>query len=213
MHNKPVEGRIVEKAARHPTVGQWTSSVFLGWFVGIFLIISLSSLLDSMGIDDMQFYLGIGMGAGVGFTQWLRLRKSIAISNAWIWLSVAGLGIPFVVLDLVLAKGSIYKLPLGVALGGLAVGFLQFLLLKKHSKQAGMWIWGSVAGWTLAIVSVIMIDYTKYLAKYVPLWVLALINLLLILSGGIILGVITGIALKKILNENPAPPEVAETAQ
>lgn len=184
------------------TIVRWTTSTFWGWLLGIVLIVGLSSLLDSMGIEDMQFYVGLGMGAGVGYAQWLLLRKHIPMSKNWIWFSAAGMGIPFIILDLLLTKSFTYKMPLGVVLGAILVGFLQFRLLKRHSEKANLWIWSSIAGWTLGVLAVLTIDYTKQLPPYLSSnLLLALINLLLILLGGIILGVITGIALKKIVKE------------
>lgn len=184
------------------TIVRWTTSTFWGWLLGIVLIIGLSSLLDSMGIEDMQFYVGLGMGAGVGYAQWLLLRKHIPMSKNWIWFSAAGMGIPFIILDLLLTKSFTYKMPLGVVLGAILVGFLQFRLLKRYSEKANSWIWSSIAGWTLGVLAVLTIDYTKQLPPYLSSnLLLAFINLLLILLGGIILGVITGIALKKIVKE------------
>lgn len=191
------------QAGKFLTINRWTKSTFWGWLLGIVLIIGLSSLLDSMGIEDMQFYVGLGMGAGVGGTQWLLLRKLLPMSKNWIWFSAAGMGIPFIVLDMVLTKSFTYKMPIGAVLGAILVGFLQFLLLKQHSEKASLWIWSSIAGWTLAVLAVLTIDYTKHLTPYIQSnLLLALLNLLLILLGGIILGVITGFTLKKILKEN-----------
>lgn len=191
------------QAKKNLTIVQWTTSTFWGWLLGIVLIIGLSSLLDLMGIEDMQFYVGLGMGAGVGYTQWLLLRKHIPTSKNWIWFSAAGMGIPFIILDLLLTKSFTYKMPLGVVLGAILVGFLQFRLLKYYSEKANLWIWSSIAGWILGVLAVLTIDYTKQLLPYLSSnLLLALINLLLILVGGIILGVITGIALKKIVKED-----------
>lgn len=61
------------------TVVRWVTFTFWGWLLGVAFILLVSSLLGAMGIEDMQFYLGVGMGAGVGFTQWFVLRKFITI--------------------------------------------------------------------------------------------------------------------------------------
>lgn len=190
------------RARNSLTTNQWTRTTFWGWLLGIILIISLSSLLDSMGIEDMQFYLGLGMGVGVGLTQWLQLKKLVPIGPQWIVFSALGMGVPFIILDAVLTKTFI-KLPLGVALGAIAAGSLQFLILKKYSEKASLWIGSSAVGWTVAVLTVLAVDYTKHLTPYISSNILlALINLMLILSGGIILGVITGFTLKNILKEN-----------
>jgi hypothetical protein len=187
------------------TVARWTRSTFWGWLAGVALIIALSSLLDSMGIEHMQFYLGLGMGLGVGLTQWFFLKKFIAVNKNWIVFSALGLGIPFFVLDLILTGTSTYKIPAGVALGAITVGLLQFLILKSHSPKAGLWIVSCPVGWALAVMTVFTIDYTKHLTSFISSnLLLAFINLLLILAGGIVLGIITGLSLKKILETIPA---------
>ena len=100
------------------------------------------------------------------------------------------------IFDLLPTDTISYKLPLSIVLGSLSAGLLQYKLLKGHAKQAHLWIWGSCLGWTVAVLTVFTVDYTKSL-PFGNL-VLALINLLLILAGGVVLGLITGITLKKI---------------
>lgn len=182
------------------SVKRWTLTTFGGWFLGVILIMMLSGFLDSIGIEGMQFYLGLGMGAGVGFFQWLLLRKFLAVNALWILFSACGLGIPFIILDLMPTGTVPYKLPLSIFFGALTVGLLQFLLLKKLSPKAYLWILSSFIGWILAVATVFTVNYTMMIkvSGYVNL-VMALINLLLILAGGIVLGVITGISLKKII--------------
>ncbi len=187
-------------SAKQFTVARWTKATFWGWLIGVVFILMLSSFLGSIGIEDMQFYLGVGMGAGVGLTQWWVLKKYVPITTNWIWLSVIGMSIPFVVIDLIPTVTSPLKLALSVALGSLTVGMLQYLLLKKHLKKASLWFWACFVGWTLAVLATKIIDYTMLIkvTGYMNL-VLAFLNLLLILVGGVILGVISGIALKKML--------------
>ena len=109
---------------RHFTITKWTKASFAGWLLGIVVILMLSSLLDAVGIEHMQFYLGVGMGAGVGVIQWLYLRKIIPIGKTWIWYSIIGLGTPFVALDLIPNRLLPNKLPIAISMGSLAVGFL-----------------------------------------------------------------------------------------
>ena len=94
-----------------------------------------------------------------------------------------------------------YKLPLSIFFGALTVGLLQFLLLKKLSPKAYLWILSSFIGWILAVATVFTVNYTMMIkvSGYMNL-VMALINLLLILAGGIVLGIITGMTLKKIID-------------
>ena len=188
--------RIAEKQF---TVKRWILATFGGWFLGVILILMLSGVLDSAGIEGMQFYLGLGMGSGVGLVQWFSLRKMVAVSYFWILYSALGMGIPFIIFDLIPGGTISYKLPLSISLGALTVGLLQFTILKKYSAKAYLWIFGSFIGWILSVATVFIIDYTMAIkvSGYMNL-VMALINLLLILAGGIVLGIISGITLKKI---------------
>jgi hypothetical protein len=187
-------------AAKKITVASWTKTTFWGWILGVIFILLLSSFLDSIGIEHMQFYLGVGMGAGVGFTQWLLLKKNTAVKNKnWIWFSILGMGIPFVILDLILKSNPGYKLILGIAFGAFALGLLQYTILKNYSSKAGIWIFGCFAGWSLAVLTTFSINYTMRLSSFFSALTLASINLVLILVGGVVLGIVTGIALKKII--------------
>lgn len=177
---------------------QWIKVTFWGWLLGVFLLIFLSSILEACGIENMQFYIGISMGAGVGFTQWRLLKKYMAISIQWFYFSILGMGIPFLILDFLMDKGVVYKLPLSVALGGLAIGCLQYQLLKKQTTNAINWIPFTTIGWTMAAFTTLLINLTMQIkvTGYMNL-VMALLNLLLILAGGLVLGRITAFAIRK----------------
>ena len=178
---------------------QWIKVTFWGWVLGVFLLIFLSSILDACGIENMQFYIGIGMGAGVGFTQWRLLKKYWMMSIAWFYFSILGMGLPFLILDFVMDKGVVYKLPLSVAFGGLAIGCLQYQLLKKQSANAIHWIPITTLGWTLAAFTTLLINLTMKIkvTGYMNL-AMALLNLLLILVGGVVLGWVTSRVIKKL---------------
>lgn len=183
------------------SITRWVVSTFVGWLLGIAFILLLSGLFDSVGIEDMQFYLGIGMGAGVGFMQWRLLRKVHLIDLRWIWFSVVGLGTPFLVFDLVRyltgkSLGS-YYLPISIMLAGLLVGLFQFKILSKLVFKAKYWILMSFLGWALAALTIAGIDFLKGLSN--NNWVMFSVNLFLILAGGIILGITTGPSMAKIL--------------
>ena len=183
------------------SVGRWTKATFIGWLLGVFLILLLSSILDAAGIEHMQFYLGVGMGTGVGLSQWWFFRNFIKLKANWIWASLFGMGLPFIILDVMRTDAIANKLIFGVALGGITTGFFQFMILKKQSTTAWLWIIGCVIGWTLAGLTMLVIDYTMTInATGSVNLLLALLNLLIILSGGLILGVCNGITMRKILS-------------
>ncbi|MBK9401171.1 MAG: hypothetical protein IPN36_10010 [Bacteroidetes bacterium] len=181
------------------TIQGWIKATFLGWLLGVVLILVLSSLLDSAGIEHMQFYLGVGMGTGVGFTQWLFLKKSLKMDVRWFLYSILGMGLPFIIVDL-LPEGMIaHKIATGISMGALTTGVMQHLLLKIQTRQAILWIPYSFIGWTMGVLTVFIIDYTMALKPILSNnLLLALINLLLILGGGLVLGFITGFFWKHI---------------
>lgn len=176
-----------------PSVAKWTLYTFIGWFIGILFMLALASFLDSIGIEKFQFFIGVGLGAGVGFFQWWLLKRSVGITHHWIWSSVFGLGIPFLIFDLMSQYGSplgSYYLPLSVTSGSILTSILQFFILKKYSPKASRWIFGCIAGWILAAATVLSIDYIKLVIDHN--WALFFINVVMILGGGVVLGLITG---------------------
>jgi hypothetical protein len=175
------------------SVARWTKATFFGWFAGIIFMLGLSGFLDSIGIEKFQFYIGGGLGAGVGVFQWWSLKKSVGITHQWVWSSLFGMGIPFLIFDLVSQYGNplgSYYLPLSVASGATLTSVLQFFILKKYSSKAGRWIFGCIVGWMLAAATVLSIDYIKFVIDHN--WTLFFINVAMILGGGVVLGVVTG---------------------
>lgn len=177
----------------NPNPAKWIKATFIGWFLGIILILVLSSLFDAIGIEGFQFFLGIGMGAGVGFMQGRLLRTSGFVNTSWLWTSVAGMGLPFIISDLLIISGGLslgsYYIPVCIASGSIVVGALQYVYLRKFSPRAARWILGCSLGWILAGVTVFTIDYTKHIFDHVLVGFF--LNLSLILGGGIVLGLIT----------------------
>jgi hypothetical protein len=180
----------------------WIISNFLGWLLGAFLIIMFSSFLDSMGIEHLQFYLGLGMGLGVGLFQWFILRKLIPININWLIISSIGMGLPFVVLDQVNQIAMNIKLPLGVIIGAILTSYAQSILLSKFSNNSKKWIINSSLAWILAEISISLMDLTMKIraSGYINLLVF-LLNLALILASGLILGYVTSKTIKGIIED------------
>jgi hypothetical protein len=171
----------------------WTRRTFLGWFVGVAFLLALSALLESTGIDDKQFHVGLAMAAGVGLCQMGLIRERFGVSTAWVWASALGMGIPFLAIDLLQPGEYPFKLMISAGLGGVGLAVLQYLLLTAHVRHPGLWIVGTSAGWML---SAAMVHATSLTMAIRPprqlLLVLALLNLLIILTGSVVLGMITG---------------------
>lgn len=183
---------------------KWIKATFFGWFLGIILILVLSSLFDAIGIEGFQFFLGIGIGAGVGFMQGRLLRTTTFVNKPWLWASIIGMGLPFMISDLLILYGDLslgsYYIPICIASGSVLVSVLQFLYLKKCSPKAMLWILGCSLGWMLAGITVFAIDYTNHIADQVM--VQFFLNLFLILGSGVVLGLVTGPFLKAILRQD-----------
>jgi len=183
------------------TVFQWTKFTFLGWVTGVVLILLLSAALHALGTEHKQFYLGFGMGAGVGWLQWLSLKKYRPVSKNWIWFSAAGMGIPFIFFDLLPTGTVAHEISWSIVTGSLLMGLMQYSMLRKHSHKAYLWLPGNLLAWILAVITVFTIDFTMHLQYVMKMnLLLAGINLLLILDGGIVLGLISGLTLRKIFS-------------
>ena len=179
----------------------WIKVTFLGWLAGIALILMLSVFFDSIGVENLQFYTGVGMGAGVGFTQWRYLKKLGTIDSKWFWFSVVGIGIPFVIVDILrgvdLVETGTYTLLWTLGISSFFVGLLQYKLLSGLSPQAYLWMFGAFISWTMGAATVFSLDYSHYISNHNM--ILFSINLFLILAGGIVLGILSGIFMKLIL--------------
>lgn len=184
----------------HFSTGKWVQATSLGWLAGIALIILLAAVFESVGMGEMQFFMGVGIGAGTALMQWRLLRKVSAIDKSWIWRTIAGTGVPFLAFDIIrlvthISSGPFFIL-YGVAVSGILTGLRQAPLLKKYGATAAMWTLASFAGWMGACLAFFCINYTKVISN--NNWVLFGLNLALMLSGGVILGAVTGIYIKRL---------------
>ncbi len=169
---------------------RWVRSTFFGYLSGFVIIILGGIVGDLIGIPGSDFIIGIGMGAGIGYAQGRQARQWLGATWPWVWATVIGLGVPFVLEDLLSATGiefdGLHSLQLDVAICGLLVGLLQLRLLRSHSDRAIWWVPVCVVGWTLAAWTASV--------NFIGEWD-AILNLGMILMGGVVLGVVTGGAL------------------
>jgi hypothetical protein len=172
----------------------WLLCTVAGWLVGLSLVIVAAVLGDLLGPGGFRFMVGLGMGAGVGLMQERIVRYWFGPARPWLWSSVIGIGAPFMLSDLLTAirPGLSVPLLLNVGAGGLLAGYLQARFLKKHVTGANRWIVACIAGWALAAATTLVSGLlTGVLSGFYG----ALINLALILLGGVVLGAVTGLAL------------------
>ncbi|MCP5064534.1 MAG: hypothetical protein GY936_19020 [Ignavibacteriae bacterium] len=182
-------------------IKKWTTYNFLGWLLGTIFVLILSSSFDAIGIENLQFFVAVGIGLGIGTAQWIVLKRITEIKKNWITVTVIGLTIPFLIADTLryfelLNLKSLF-IPVCVGIGSLLVGFFQSKLLKDYNIGMLNWIIISFFSWTLIAVTVYSVEYTHLISKNV--WFGFITNLVLLLSGGIILGIITGKHLERNL--------------
>lgn len=179
---------------------RWTLATSAGWLLGFVFSLVGAVLADIAGVEDAQFFVGIGMGTGIGYGQLRWAGPRFGATNRWVAASAVGMGVPFVASDVLHAIWSqwSFSLPLSVVLGGLLVGLLQGQLLRTHSRRAHWWVPACIAGWTLAAATV------GLSSMFPPGGWLALFSLIAILCGGVVLAVLTGGALLWLLRSWPA---------
>ena len=176
----------------------WIRSVFFGWVLGIVVVIFLAVIGDAIGARGSQLAVGLGMGLGVGFTQERALRPVTGALTRWPGVSALGLALPFLFGDVsrLIGIGIPYSLYGTIVIAGLVIGTFQSRLLPPAVASRGAWILANVVGWTLAAVSVAWADtFTRTLG--VRGIAGALIYLGVVASGGVALGLATGLALRR----------------
>jgi hypothetical protein len=173
----------------------WVKATSAGWLVGILLIVVLALIGEAFGIGGAQVLVGVGMGAGIGVMQGRVIRSIGADRAAWFWSCVLGLGAPFLAADLAaVARLNVpYWLPVSVAVGGLAAGAGQALILRSRFELTLLWVAASVVGWTLAAGTTAAAD-ALFRSRSLRGILGALSYLGVIAAGGPLLGLVSAAA-------------------
>lgn len=191
-----------------PTVslGSWVRATSLGWLLGIPLIAGFALLGEAIGIGGAQVLVGVGMGTGIGLLQGRIVRQVLTRAWPWVVASTVGLALPFLVIDVahLLHRDLPYNLQVAVALGGVSVGACQAWLLRRHVARPLLWMVVSLAGWALAALPTLGADRMFRTHAMRGLWG-GLLYLGLLAIGGLVLGLVTGPALRRLLTP-PTPP-------
>lgn len=184
--------------------GPWIRATWLGWLLGIPIIIALALIGEAVHIGGAQFLVGAGMGTGVGLIQGRIIRRILDKSALWICSCIVGLAAPFLLTDLSKFVGwnLPYSLPAAIALGGLIIGGWQALILRLRVGQTGWWVVTSALGWALAAGTAALADASPLHAiRGIPG---ALAYLVMIAAGGLVLGIVQGFGLAWLLRNEPA---------
>ena len=184
----------------------WVRATWAGWLLGVPLIIVLALIGEAVGIGGSQVLVGAGMGTGIGLMQSRVIKGVVHKPVPWLWSSVTGLALPFLVADISKAagRGIVYSLPVFVALGGIIAGGWQALILRSRFRQTWLWVIASALGWTFAAGAAVVADYISRSHSLRGLWG-AVIYLGVVAAGGLILGSVTGVCLAWMFRQEPAP--------
>lgn len=175
---------------------RWVLATIIGSFIGIFAVILLDETGEFAGVLN-QSPVGIGMGLTVGFFQWRVARKWFHATSQWMWASLVGMGIPFVIYDLITVFGGSIPFLVGhdyltlyfnIAWGGLIVGVWQRGILHPRTSRANIWIIACMAGWMLALLTINLIMIPGHPETSLGM----LRNVCAIPIGGAVLSMVTG---------------------
>lgn len=187
-------------------LGYWLKITVLGWSMGVVLVVLLSSFFDSLGIEGLQFYVGFSMGLGVGLAQAYIFR---IVVNPWkmVFISALGFGLTFGFFDLVKIQSSEYSLILSVLASSVIVSFFQSRTLSTYFANTYSWFWLSMSGWVISALLLKIIDLTMGLNMGgIMNLVFAILNLLIIISGGLVIGAFSWLSFSRmILKETKNP--------
>jgi hypothetical protein len=140
------------------------------------------------------------MGFSISFTQWLFLRKILGLSFFWVLISTFLMGGGMFLAEWLNLVEVSYQLPLAVLFGSLSLSIGQAFYLKLSGAIALRWITSNLSAWLLSALAVYLINYTMLMKNNDFNLIIAFINLLLILSGGVFHGILTFYPMKKIVD-------------
>lgn len=171
----------------------WVLATWMGWLLGIPLIIVLALLGEAVGVGGAQFLVGAGMGTGVGLLQARIVSRITGKAVLWICSCTVGLGLPFLFTDVSKFVGLRipYSLFAAITVGGLIIGGWQMFILRSHVRKTGSWMVASAVGWTLAAGTAAVADYLPRSHFLRGIWG-AVAYLGIVAAGGLILGLVTG---------------------
>jgi hypothetical protein len=191
------------KIARNAT-GMW-----LGWMLATALGLILAYVPAAMLIGPLD--LGIARvlvpllaGVIIGLAQWLFLRRYVSHSFDWVfnlaasW--VAGYTIALFVVDLL--AGSFLGMLLGFILFGVIVALFQWPVLHREIPSLWMWILANVVGWTLGALLSQLVIAALFGNDPSNLVLMTFVNSAVV---GLVAGLITGLALVRIVREPEQP--------
>jgi hypothetical protein len=127
----------------------WVLASIMGFGVGALLGMHVAyGLFDRDGFDaTLGITLGIVMGATGGYLQWVVLRERVARAGWWVLASTLGFAVAGAVLGTMdINENYVMAGILFAAMFGVAVGIMQWFVLRQKVIRAGLWILASIFG-------------------------------------------------------------------
>ena len=135
---------------------------------------------------------GLVIGASLGITQWLVLRRQIPRAYMWLLASAVGGAVAGI---LGFAMGGPAGGPVGGSVIGAALGIMQWLVLRRLISRAYVWVLASIVGFALGLSAGEAVGFAIGGAVG---WLVGGITM------GVVVGAITGAALVWLLQQ-PVP--------
>ncbi len=150
------------------------------------LNVAFSMLRPAVPDEPMNMWLSVSvaaigslsLGAVLGAAQWLVLRRYLQRAGGWVLATTIGYGLP-----LLFPFGLGQSMP-GPLMGmvapvgfGVALGLLQWLVLRGRVRNAAWWILVSIGGWLLAfaltdaayVMNLYVEPFDMFSAAFVPI--------------------------------------------
>ena len=177
----------------------WIVATLAGWLLGIPSIALFALIGEAIGLAGKHVMIGAGMGVSLGVLQSRVIRRLMGHGRAWVLSCAGGLAAAMAAGDVAATVGwtSPYRLHLAVIAGGTLASIWQARILRTAVSGAAAWIPASVLGWSAAAAAVGTAD-VLFQARMLGGAAGALVYLGLVVSGGLLLGVITGVSLRTL---------------
>lgn len=129
--------------------------VWLGWMLACVASAAMALTVTgavvgagSLNAVVVWAVFGLVIGASLGITQWLVLRRQIPQAYMWLLASAVGGAVAGI---LGFAMGGPAGGPLGGAVIGASLGIPQWLVLRHRVSQAYVWVLISIVGFALGL--------------------------------------------------------------
>jgi hypothetical protein len=184
------------------SIKQWTMFTIYGWLIGFGLVLFLAIITEAIGLGGYQFFIGIGMGLGIGYMQGRVMSLYFNINNRWMIYTTVGMGVSFTLFDFghhYLSVLPEYNLFYSISLGGFLTALLQFTLLRRIFTRAWLWIPTCFLSWVLAGLA---IRFSETIESFGLTGLPAAFIVLIILTIGAssVLGIVSGLGLRMLIN-------------